>query len=95
MQINEQDEWLLYKRAKCFMATAERLSSEASAEHEKAKRHHDALASLPDVGADALGSLAARTADRAYQQATKDLVVVSQLVEEVKQKCRDACAHLR
>ena len=97
MQITEQDAWALYKKAKRFLEEAEQVRLEAQTAYEEASNRWHAVAEATNahVQVDALATLARCTARRAYEQANEDMNIISQLVGEVTQNCKDACEHLR
>lgn len=59
------------------------------------RRRAVAGATNAHVQGDVLAALASRTAESAYQQATRDLNFVRRLVDEVARNCMAACEHLR
>ena len=96
MQIVAEDEWAVYKEAKRYCEEAERLMVEAQEAYaEASSRWHSVVKATAHAREDVLAALAKRTAERAYRQATDDINVISPLVGEVKQNCKDACKHLR
>ena len=96
MLIAEQDPWVLYKTAKGFLEEAEQAEREAQEAYVEAGSRLDAVekATKPHEQANALAALAQETARRAFEQADRDMKIVSQLVSEVTQNCKDACKYL-
>lgn len=97
MQIDERDEWARYKRAKCYCNEAEQLMRQAKESCDEAASRWRAVmaATNAHVQGNALAALANRTADRAYKDATRDINLISELVKEVTQNCKDASEALR
>lgn len=94
MRINEQDEWVRYKTAKCLWQKAERVKQEARKAYDEVGNHRRDLPEADIVHADPQIAFAARVAEAAYEQATTDADNIFQLVGEAKQNCRDACEGL-
>ena len=96
MQITAQDDWALYKKAKHFLEEAGQIMLEAKTALDEANSRWRTVekATNAPVQADTLAALARNAAQQAYKQANGDTNIVSQLVEEVTQNCKDACEHL-
>ena len=81
-QINDQDGWRRYKRAKQHLQRAGQLLSEADQALQEVSSHRNALAKEPPRP---LIELAKRTADSAYQQALSGINYLQALVKEVEE----------
>ena len=92
MQITGKEAWVLRKTIKRFREEAEQVMLEARTAYEEVSKRWRAVeeATNAHIQVDELAALAQRTARCAYEQANKDMNIVSQLVCEVTQNCKDA-----
>ena len=91
MRINEQDEWVRYKTAKCLWQKAGQIKQEVEEAINETNVRWRAVPVATNVRADPQIAFAARAAKAAYHQATCDANNTLGLVGEAKQNCRDAC----
>lgn len=92
MRINEQDEWVRYKMAKCLWQKAGQIEQEVEEAINETSVRWRAVPLATD--ADPQVAFAVRTAEDAYQQAIRVANDTQGLVGVAKQNCRDACKDL-
>ena len=97
MQINEQDEWTLFKRRGDLLQRAEEAERDGLAALRELNECRSAVRRMTMAHAhvDASAALAQRVVDCDYRQANHDINEISWLVGEVRQNCTGVRQHLR
>ena len=89
--INIQDEWTRYKATRMILKRTAEIEQEASRAYEEVSEHRHAVMKATNAyPQNGLGVISHRAAESAYHKACADIKIVGQLVDEVRQNCKDA-----